>query len=103
MALLLYGDRVRNGSLLALMLASGIGYGIAANDSPLKSVAKSIWQGSDESPSEAIVIASRRDAPACIHNVVYLAAAIHGARDLGDIRRVAGCELSVASRHGEDS
>jgi hypothetical protein len=35
--------------------------------------------------------------------VVYLAAAIHGARDLGDIRRVAGWELSAASRHSEDS
>ena len=35
--------------------------------------------------------------------MVYLAAAIHGARDLGDIRGVAGCELSAASRHGEDS
>jgi uncharacterized protein YbjT (DUF2867 family) len=47
--------------------------------------------------------ACRRDASACIHNVVYLAAAIHGARELGDIRCVAGCELSGASRHGEDS
>ena len=50
-----------------------------------------------------MVIACRHGAPACIHNVVYLAAAIHGARDLGDIRRVVGCELSGASRHGEDS
>src|ERR1700677_621586 len=50
-----------------------------------------------------MVIACRRGAPACIHIVVYLAAAIHGARDLGDIRGVAGWELSAASRHAADS
>jgi hypothetical protein len=46
--------------------------GIAANHSSLKSVAKSIWRGSDESPFEAMVIACRRGAPACIHNVVVV-------------------------------